>query len=143
MLKKDAVCTLAGIGGGAITHMFGGWDSAIATLLAFMILDYLSGIVVAGVFKKSTKTDSGALNSGVGWKGLCRKGMMLVFVLVANRLDIAIGTVYIRDAVVMAFTCNEAISITENAGLMGVPIPKPLIKAIDVLKGKEDGESGI
>lgn len=135
-MKKDLVCTIVGLIGGAITNMLGGWDSAIITMLVFMALDYLSGIVVAGVFKKSTKTDSGALNSSVGWKGLCRKGMMLAFVLVANRLDIAIGTVYIRDAVVMAFTCNEAISITENSGLMGVPIPSALIKAIDVLKSK-------
>lgn len=139
-MKKDLACTIIGLVGGAITSMLGGWDSAIITMLVFMALDYLSGIVVAGVFKKSTKTDSGALNSSVGWKGLCRKGMMLAFVLVANRLDIAIGTVYIRDAVVMAFTCNEAISITENSGLMGVPIPAALIKAIDVLKNKESEE---
>ncbi|SES68326.1 toxin secretion/phage lysis holin [[Clostridium] polysaccharolyticum] len=132
------MCAIVGVTGGAITNMLGGWDSAIITMLVFMALDYLSGIVVAGVFKKSTKTDSGALNSSVGWKGLCRKGMMLAFVLVANRLDIAIGTVYIRDAVVMAFTCNEAISITENSGLMGVPIPNQIVKAIEVLKNKEE-----
>ncbi|WP_242939650.1 phage holin family protein [[Clostridium] polysaccharolyticum] len=137
-MKKDLMCAIVGVTGGAITNMLGGWDSAIITMLVFMALDYLSGIVVAGVFKKSTKTDSGALNSSVGWKGLCRKGMMLAFVLVANRLDIAIGTVYIRDAVVMAFTCNEAISITENSGLMGVPIPNQIVKAIEVLKNKEE-----
>ena len=63
---------------------------------------------------------------------------MLLFVLMAYRLDLTVGSTYIRDAVIIAFIANEVISITENAGLMGIPIPAVIIKAIDVLKSRED-----
>ena len=138
---KEGVCTMIGMVGSFITSLFGGFDSALVTLLIFMTLDYISGIIVAGVFKKSQKTANGALESGAGWKGLCRKGMTLVIVLIAVRLDIVIGTTYIRDAVCIAFIANETISIVENAGLMGVPIPAAITKAIEVLKDKTDKES--
>ena len=69
-----------------------------------------------------------------------QKGVTLLVVLVATRLDMAIGTTYIRDAVVIAFVANEAVSIIENAGLMGIPIPEVIIRMIDVLKKhSEDG----
>lgn len=105
-----------------------------------MAIDYVSGLVVAGIFHNSKKTSSGALESKAGWKGLCKKGMTLLFVLIAYRLDLAIGTSYIRDAVIIGFMANELISIVENAGLMGLPLPAIINKAIDVLqnKGKDD-----
>lgn len=78
--------------------------------------------------------------SRAGWKGLCRKGVTLFVVLVACRLDLIIGSDFIRDAVVIAFTANETISIIENAGLMGVPIPPVITKAIEVLKNKAESE---
>lgn len=132
---------MIGMIGSFIASLFGGFDAALVTLIIFMTLDYISGIIVAGVFKNSRKTENGALESGAGWKGLCRKGMTLVIVLIAVRLDIVIGTTYIRDAVCIAFIANETISIVENAGLMGVPIPAAITKAIEVLKDKTDKES--
>lgn len=139
---KQMLCTVIGITGSAVATLFGGWDAGLTTLIIFMALDYLSGLVVAGVFKKSTKTETGALESKAGWKGLCRKCMVLAFVLVAYRLDLVIGTNYIRDAVIIAFITNEVISLTENAGLMGLPLPAVITKAIDVLQNKaeKDGE---
>ena len=128
---KNAICTTAGAIGGVIASLFGGWDAGLATLVMFMAIDYVSGLVVAGVFHNSKKTTSGALESKAGWKGLCRKGMSLLFVLIAYRLDLAIGSNYIRDAVIIGFIVNETISIVENAGLMGVPLPKVINKAID------------
>ena len=141
---KEMICTAAGIVGAFIASLFGGWDNALVTLITFMAIDYVSGLVVAGVFKKSNKSETGALESRAGFKGLCRKCMTLLFVLVAYRLDIMIGTDYIRNAVIIAFCANEAISITENAGLMGVPIPEVITKAVDVLqkKGDTDGKVG-
>lgn len=133
---KEAVCTAFGLVGSAVAAVFGGWDSGIATLVIFMCLDYVSGLVVAGVFHNSKKTETGTLESKAGWKGLCRKCMTLVFVLVAYRLDIVIGTNYIRDAVIIAFIANEAISLIENAGLMGVPLPAIITKAVDILQKK-------
>ena len=135
---KQTICTVIGVTGSIIARLFGGWDDALVTLLIFMLIDYVSGLVVAGVFKKSPKTDTGALESKAGWKGICRKGMTLLFVLIAYRLDLTIGTNYIRDAVIIAFIANETISLVENAGLMGVPLPAVITKAIDVLQKKAD-----
>lgn len=135
---KETICTFAGCIGAAIASALGGWNSALATLLIFMAADYITGLIVAGVFRRSSKTENGALDSHVGWKGLCKKGVMLLFVLVAHRLDLVIGTDYIRNAVIIGFLTNELISIIENAGLMGVPLPKAITKAIEVLQHKED-----
>lgn len=135
---KGKICTMIGVIGSFIASWFGGWDTGLATLVAFMCIDYVSGLVVAGVFHKSNKTENGALESRAGWKGLCRKGMTLLFVLIAYRLDLALGTTYIRDAVVIGFMANELISIVENAGLMGIPMPTVITKAIEVLVRKAE-----
>ncbi|MFQ9516711.1 MAG: holin family protein [Eubacterium sp.] len=137
---KELICTISGLTGSFIAGIFGGWTHAMTTLLIFMSVDYISGLAVAGVFKKSTKTDSGALESRAGWKGLCKKGMTLLFVLIAYRLDVEIGTSYIKDAVCIGFIANELISIVENAGLMGMPVPAPITKAIDILTNKSESE---
>lgn len=137
---KQTICSVLGVVGSAIAFFFGGWDAGLATLLIFMGLDYISGLIVAGVFKNSPKTDTGSLESKAGWKGLCRKCMTLIFVLVAYRLDLVIGTNYIRDAVIIAFIANETISLVENAGLMGLPLPAVITKAIDILQKKTESE---
>lgn len=84
------------------------------------------------------------MESRAGWKGLCRKGVTLLFVLIAYRLDLALGVNYIRNAVIIGFMANELISITENAGLMGIPLPTVIQNAIEVLTRKasvsKDGE---
>ena len=135
---KTAVLAAIGTIGGGIAALFGGWTSAMTTLIIFMVIDYATGIIVAGVFHRSGKSKSGALESRAGFKGLCRKGMILLILLAACRLDLMLGTGYIKDCVCIAFVVNETLSIIENAGLMGVPIPQVLIKAIDVLKAKEE-----
>lgn len=139
---KNTICTTIGVAGSAIAALFGGWDTGLVTLLIFMGIDYASGLVVAGVFHNSKKTKTGALESKAGWKGLCRKGMSLLFILIAYRLDLAIGSNYIRDAVIIGFIVNETISIVENAGLMGVPLPKVINKAIDILTSKSEEKGG-
>lgn len=135
---KDYLCTAIGIVGGAVASLFGGWDAAIQTLILFMGIDYITGLIVAGVFHKSQKSESGTLESHAGWKGLCKKGVSLLIVLVACRLDLVMGSTFIRDAVVIAFIANETISIIENAGLMGVPIPAVITNAIEVLKKRAE-----
>lgn len=130
--------TVAGIAAW-LASLFGGWDTAIATLVLFMAIDYISGLVVAGVFNNSSKTETGALESGACFKGLCRKGMALFVVMIACHLDLLIGTTFVRDAVAIGYIINETISIVENAGLMGIHVPEAITKAVDVLKDK-DGE---
>ena len=137
-MELNVIKAVIGILGASIASLFGGWDTAMVTLLIFMAIDYISGLIVAAVFKKSPKTETGALESRAGFKGLFRKGMTLLIVLIASRLDLVMHTNFIRDAVVIAYIVNESISIIENAGLMGIPVPKAIIKAIDILKRKED-----
>ena len=136
MNLKNAVCTAAGVIGGFMASAFGGWDAAIVTLVVCMAADYISGLVTAGVFHASKKSGSGALESRAGFKGLCRKGMTLLVVLIACRLELILGVGGIREAVIIGFTANEVISIVENAGLMGVPMPAAVTKALDVLTGQ-------
>lgn len=138
---KEGICTTIGIIGSGIAALFGGFDAALVTLILFMGIDYITGLIVAGVFHKSEKTENGMLESRAGWKGLCRKGVTLLIVLIACRLDLMMGSNFIRDAVVIAFVANETISIIENAGLMGIPIPAAIVRAIEVLKNKADSQN--
>ena len=130
--KLAAVCAAVGAVGGVIARALGGWDNAVVTLIIFMVIDYAMGIIVAAVFKNSEKSENGGLSSRVCWIGLARKVMTLLFVIIANRLDVLIGTDYIRTGVIISFCASELISICENAGLMGVPLPSVITKAIDI-----------
>ena len=117
--------------------LFGPWNGVLTTLIIFMAVDFTSGLIVAGVFKKSNKTETGALQSGVGWKGLAKKCMTILLVGLCHRIDLLLGTNYIMDSVIIGFIINEFISIIENAGLMGLPMPDIIKKAIEILKNKE------
>lgn len=139
---KLKICTLVGVIGSAFVALFGGWDSSLVTLVILMCADYITGLIVAGVFHTSKKTDTGTLESRAGWKGLCRKGTILLFVLIAYRLDLVIGVNYIRQAVIIGFIANEVISLVENAGLMGVPLPSVITKAIDILTKQAEKAGG-
>ena len=124
--------------GAAIASLFGGWNGAMTTLVILMLIDYVTGIIVAGVFHNSPKCSGGALSSAVGFKGICRKFVILLIVVVACRVDLLLETNIIRDATCIGFCANELVSITENAGLMGIPLPRKLVEAIEVLRGDND-----
>jgi toxin secretion/phage lysis holin len=132
---KETLCTMIGILGSIIASLFGGWDSAFITLLIFMAVDFATGLIVAAM-GNSDKSESGKLNSNSCWKGLAKKVCVLMLLVVAVRLDILLGTTYVRDAVCIGFCCNELISIIENTGLMGVNYPQTLKDAIELLQGK-------
>lgn len=133
---KAGLCTAIGVLGSILVSAFGGWDAALKSLIIFMAVDYITGLMVAGVFHNSKKTASGTLESRAGFKGLCRKALILLFVMIAQRLDIMCEVDYIRNAVIIGFCANDLISIIENAGLMGVPLPEVIVKAVDVLQSK-------
>ena len=130
---KETICTAFGLVGSFLAALFGGWDSALATLLIFMGVDYATGIIVAA----AGKSPKGKLSSKIGWEGLAKTCVILLLVLVAARLDVVLGTSYVRAGVCIAFMCNEVISILENAGLMGVPLPAALKNAVELLQKKE------
>lgn len=135
MFMKETICMIAGVVGGVITTLLGGWDSALATLVVFMGIDFVTGIATAAM-GKSKHSESGTLNSTAGWVGLAKKFCILLMVVVGVRIDILIGTNYIRDTVCISFCLNELLSIVENTTLMGIPYPPVIKKAIDVLQTK-------
>ena len=137
---KQYLCTAVGMLGAGFAWAFGGWDTALAALLVCMGVDYVSGSMVALVFHKSTKTETGAYNSAYGIKGLCKKGLTLLFVLVAVQIDKILAIDYVRDAVCIGFCTNEIISIIENLGLAGIPMPAIVTKALEQLQKKQDQE---
>ena len=137
---KESICTAAGITGSFIAGLFGGFDASMVTLIAFMGVDYVTGLIVAAV-RKSPKSENGGLSSKIGLKGLAKKCVVLLLVLVSARLDITLGTSYIRDAVCIGFIVNALLSIIENAGLLGVPLPKALKNAIEILQVKNNKEA--
>ena len=132
---KETICTVAGVVGGFIAAILGGWDSAIVTLLIFMGVDFVTGFVTAAI-GKSKHSDTGTLNSKAGGIGLAKKFCILLMIVVAVRIDILLGTTYVRDATCIGFCVNELLSIVENTSLMGIPYPESIRKAIEVLQKK-------
>ena len=132
---KDEISTIAGLIGGFIATLLGGWDSALITLVIFMAIDFTTGLIAAAL-GKSKHSWTGRLSSKAGWYGLAKKFCTLLIIVVAVRIDILIGTTYVRDATCIGFCVNELLSIVENTSLMGVPYPDAIKKAIDVLQKK-------
>lgn len=135
---KETVCTSIGLVGSMIISLLGGWDAPMQALIICMIIDYLSGLVVAGVFHASKKSENGALKSSSGLKGLCRKCMVLLIIMIITQIGRVSNVDWLRNATVIGFITNEFISIVENAGLMGVPLPKAVYRAIDILNKRSE-----
>ena len=135
-LKNLFLLVIAWIGTG-IAQALGGWDSAMTTLIIIMAADYVTGILIAAVWRRSPKTEHGALESRAGFKGLIRKVLIILAVLISNQLDIALHSPgLIRTAVILFFIGNEGISVIENMGIMGVPLPDIVRKSFEQLKAK-------
>ena len=138
---KDIFCIVCACVSSAILYLVGDITMPFIILLIFMCTDYITGLILSGVFKKSKKTKSGGLSSEIGFKGLIKKVCIIICVIVANMLDYVLKTNYIRNVVIISFITNEVISIIENLGLIGVKIPKVITNAIDILKEKEEDEN--
>lgn len=140
VMVKNGVLTVVAAAGSFAANLLGGWDAALQVLIALMAADYITGLLVAGVWKKSTKSESGALDSRAGFQGICKKCMILLLVWVAVMLDRALGAAYVRMAVILFFIGNEGLSLLENLGMMGVPFPGFLQRALEALR--EQGDEG-
>lgn len=136
MELKNWVLGAAAAAGSAAVNALGGWDMSLQALIGMMAADWITGWLVAAVWKRSNKSAGGALDSRAGWKGLCRKGAVIALVWAAATLDAALGAAYVRTAVCIFFIGNEGLSLLENVGLMGVPYPKFLKNALEVLRDK-------
>lgn len=136
-MTKSFIVTATGAVLGALISLAGGWDTALQALVVFMILDYLTGVIVAAVFHASKKTESGKLSSVAGFKGIAKKVLMLFMVVAGQYADVVLGIDYFRTAVIIALIANELISLIENAGLAGIEVPI-LSKAVEALKAMDD-----
>lgn len=142
---KSIICVGIGAAGGVLSWMFGAWSGEMTLLLSLMAVDFIMGLCVAGIFKNSGKSKKGAIDSRVAWRGLIKKAITWLIVLCTHRIDVALGISYVKTAAVVGFTANEAISIVENAGLMGIKLPKGVQEAFDVLirrGGESDDKKG-
>jgi toxin secretion/phage lysis holin len=135
---KEYWSTAAGVVAGLLSWLTGGFDTPILALVVCMGVDYVTGLIVAGVFHNSPKTPGGGLDSRIGWKGLARKFVTMLIVVIANLADIMLELSYIRDAVIVGFCVNECISILENAGHMGIRIPNVLRDALERMNREEE-----
>lgn len=132
MDRLDVIFKAIVAGAGATTgYLFGGWSTLLQVLLVFVIIDYLTGMLASGI--------DGRLSSKVGFRGIAKKVMIFIIVAVAHMVDKAMGgeMSMVMDATIFFYIANELLSITENAGKIGIPIPEKLLNAVEVLKGKE------
>ena len=119
--------------GGTITAALGGWDLALQVLVLFVVLDYITGLVAAWYSK--------SLNSQVGFKGICKKVLLFIPIAICYALDRVIGQEILRSLAIFFYIANEGLSITENLGLCNVPVPAPLMDALEQLKKKGESTS--
>jgi toxin secretion/phage lysis holin len=123
--------TICGIGGALASYLFGGWSAVLGVLLAFVVAGVIAGAV------------EGKLSSQIGMKGIAKKVMIFLIVAVAHLADTAVGMGNIfRDAAIFFYIANELLSILENAGRIGVPIPSAIQKAVEILNGKSNIDKG-
>ena len=127
------VGTITGAAGAAVSH-FLGWDDALEALCALMVLDYVTGMLAAYI------SPALKLNSARGLKGICKKIMMLLLVVLAHELERASGVPAVQSVVVWFFIGNEGLSIIENAAKAGVPIPSKLRDTLEQLSNEKKGE---
>lgn len=123
--------TVVALGGATASFLFGGWSSLLGVLLTFVVVDYVSGVVAAGF--------EGSLKSKAGLIGITRKVFIFALVAIAHQIDNSLGEQHLfRDATIFFYLANELLSIIENAGRIGLPVPDTIKRAVEVLKGKSD-----
>ena len=130
-------------GVGVIAGFYGGWTPGSRVLVVLMVVDYITGLACA-LTGHSTKTESGHFWSQVAFVGLLKKGVIMLVILVAAQLDGVInggeGVTLFRSAAEFFYIASEGLSIIENAGLLGVPVPKGIKQALEALREKNDKE---
>ena len=122
-------------GAGLFAFMYGDITPLFYAVLSFMVLDYITGVIVAIINKK--------LSSEIGFKGLAKKFLILIFIALAHILDVNVLNTYpvLQSAVMMFFIANEGISLIENAAKLGLPIPGKLLDVLKQLKKQGENET--
>jgi len=126
---EQTVKFVVAVSGAAASFLFGGWTQLLSILLVFVALDYVFGVAAAA--------KEGKLSSAVGAWGIPKKVAIFAIVAVAHLVDTALGDAHLfRDMAIFFYLANELLSLIENAGRLGAPIPPGLKQAVEVLRGK-------
>lgn len=129
MDKWEIIHKVGSTATGFLIGIYGGWSVLLQVLLTLVVIDYISGLLASGV--------EGKLSSKVGFKGIAKKLMIFVLVAVGHLVDKAIGQgSMIQDSIIFFYMGNEILSIIENAGRTGLPVPDQIKSAVQILKGK-------
>lgn len=136
-IKNTVLGTLAIIGS-TVAQALGGWDMTLKVLVGFMLLDYVTGWLVAALWHKSGKSETGALSSRAGFKGIIKKCAILALVWMGWMLDRVTESSFVRTAVCLFFVANEGLSILENTAVMGVPYPAFVKNMLDAMRQAGD-----
>lgn len=139
MKYKDYATLILVTVSGVVSSFIGEYTLSLNVLLSLMIVDYVLGLMTA-IVSKSTKTDTGKLSSKAGFIGLLKKFTVIMFVGIGFKLDQLLNSHMIREMVIIGYSANELISIIEHAGVIGVPVPDVISKAIDILNKKAGEE---
>lgn len=137
---KNIVSIVTGAIGSLLINLIGKPTDDLIILIVLMIVDLIVGFLISAIWQKSTKTDSGKLSSSVMFKGIVKKFLTLVIVVIAYQLDILLALNVIRHIVIIAFIVEEILSITENIAITGIKIPTIITKALDVLEKEVKSE---
>lgn len=130
--SKTIFNAIVALVGTLATWLFGGWDIALGILVTFIVIDYLTGLIVAFIHK--------AVDSRIGFKGIVKKSLILFVFIIAVLLDRLIGNQWtFRTIVCYFFIGNEGLSILENIGRAGVPLPKRLTDILQQIKDSKGG----
>lgn len=129
-MNETVFKAVVALGGGAAFYFYGGWSSLLEVLLAFIIIDYISGVVASAI--------EGKLNSAIGLRGIAKKIFIFVMVAVGHLIDKAIGAEVVMNTAIFFYLANELISIIENSGRIGLPVPPAIIRAVEMLQEKSE-----
>ena len=140
---KTTILLIFNTFGTILTALLGVVDLALQLLFLVMVIDFITGLMVAAIFKKSKKTCDGNLSSNIGFKGICKKLMIISFIIIGTFLDMLLNINYARIIIITFFISNEFLSIVENAGLMGVPIPQKIKDMFEALGKEKENDQAI
>lgn len=131
---KEGYRSTVAVLGAAASYLLGGWSALLSILLVFVATDYVTGFVAAAL--------EGKLSSAVGYRGIAKKIGIFVLVAMAHLVDSALGSAhFFRDACIFFYLANELLSVIENLGRIGLPIPDVIKRAVEILKGKSEGQT--
>lgn len=132
-MNKKGIMMVFGFAGSGIIEQMGGWSIPLQLFFWCIVLDYMGGLIVAGVFHNSPKTKNGKLSSKAIFQGIVKKFMYICIIILGRQIDLTLGVNYIMNGLTLGFITLDLTSIIENIGLMGIKLPPILSNSLELL----------